>query len=259
METQWTPLQPATALVSTTQSRTWLSLELEPLIPLQKRRRSQAPQRAWENYEEVIHCNLFAKESRLRLLAYVRLYNSSVKPKYPRNPRTNKYPHIQELLLWLETSTTPPTSIKIDREITKESVSIRVNYVNRRHKKHKMQASLFTKEEMRRENAIKDVITAYNQEINWWRENQLSKDTFNIRKDPSGAFITTRQKRDFAECYPVRLSLLLRMPFLTTPVLAPLRTQHTRNSCLAVVQQKTRKHYLVVTFWESRGATSYSP
>jgi len=72
-----------------------------------------------------------------------------------------------------------------------------------------MQASLFTKEEMRRENAITDVIKAYNQEINWWLENQISKDTFKIHKDPSDAFITARQRRDFKAIYPVRLSLLL--------------------------------------------------
>ncbi len=73
-----------------------------------------------------------------------------------------------------------------------------------------MLPTLFSKEEMKREFAIMQVVKDYNDEINWWLDNQLSQDKFSVRKDPSGAFITARQKRDFNEIYPVRLSF----PFL---------------------------------------------
>ncbi len=71
-----------------------------------------------------------------------------------------------------------------------------------------MQATLFTREEMQREDAIMDVIRAYNEEIDWWFENEVTSKKFSL-KDPSKAFITAKQKRDFAEWYPVRLSLIL--------------------------------------------------
>ncbi len=67
-----------------------------------------------------------------------------------------------------------------------------------------MQAKLFTKAEMDRELAITDVIKAYNEEINWWLENEATLAKFKF-VDPSKNFITARQKRDFAEMYPVRL------------------------------------------------------
>ncbi len=80
-----------------------------------------------------------------------------------------------------------------------------------------MLASLFTKAEMDRENRITDVIRAYNEEIDWWFENEVTSKKFSLA-DPSKAFITARQKRDFQEWYPVRLSLsldtiLARLPF----------------------------------------------
>ncbi len=92
------------------------------------------------------------------------------------------------------------------------------------------QATLFTRKEMQREDAIMDVVRAYNEEIDWWFENEVTSKKFSL-KDPSKAFITAKQKRDFAEWYPVRLSLLLRMPFLTAPVLPPLRTHAIGNFC----------------------------
>ncbi len=69
-----------------------------------------------------------------------------------------------------------------------------------------MQAKLFTKAEMDRELAITEVIKDYNAEINWWLENKKTKKFFGLL-DPSEAFITAKQKRDFNELYPVRLSL----------------------------------------------------
>ncbi len=84
-----------------------------------------------------------------------------------------------------------------------------------------MQATLFTREELQREDAIMDVVRAYNQEIDWWFDNEVTSKKFSL-SDPSKAFITAQQKRDFKEWYPVRLSLILRMPFLTAPVLPPL-------------------------------------
>jgi len=65
-----------------------------------------------------------------------------------------------------------------------------------------MQAKLFTTDEMTREFAITDVIKAYNEEINWWLENQLASKKMRL-EDPSKAFITAREKRDFHEIYPV--------------------------------------------------------
>ncbi len=68
-----------------------------------------------------------------------------------------------------------------------------------------MQAPLFTKAEMQREFAIMQVIRDYNDEINWWLENEVTSKKYSLA-DPSKAFITAQQKRDFAEWYPVRLS-----------------------------------------------------
>ncbi len=82
-------------------------------------------------------------------------------------------------------------------------MSIHVSISIEGTKKPKMQAPLFTQKEMQRELAITDVIKAYNEEIDWWLENQLSKKSFKIREDPSKDFITARQKRDFAAWYPV--------------------------------------------------------
>ena len=68
-----------------------------------------------------------------------------------------------------------------------------------------MQATLFTKEELSREFAIMQVVRDYNDEINWWRENEATRSKM-LFVDPSKAFISAKQKRDFAACYPVRLS-----------------------------------------------------
>ncbi len=100
-----------------------------------------------------------------------------------------------------------------------------------------MQATLFTREEMQREDAIMDVIKAYNEEIDWWFENEVTSKKFSLA-DPSKAFITAKQKRDFAEWYPVRLSLILRMLVVAAPVLTPLRTQEIGNFCSVNESQK---------------------
>ncbi len=105
-----------------------------------------------------------------------------------------------------------------------------------------MQATLFTREELKREDAIMDVVRAYNEEIDWWFENEATSMKFSL-KDPSKAFITARQKRDFAEWYPVRLSHVLRMPFLTAPVLPPLRTHVIANFYWLVGLQKGKPVY----------------
>ncbi len=84
-----------------------------------------------------------------------------------------------------------------------------------------MQATLFTRKELQREDAIMDVIKAYNEEIDWWFENEVTSKKFSL-EDPSKAFITAKQKRDFAEWYPVRLSLLLDSQTRAAPVLTSL-------------------------------------
>ncbi len=65
-----------------------------------------------------------------------------------------------------------------------------------------MQPTLFTKEEMQREFAIMQTVKAYNEEINWYLENEKTKSHMKI-VDPSKAFITAQQKRDFEAWYPV--------------------------------------------------------
>ncbi len=100
-----------------------------------------------------------------------------------------------------------------------------------------MQATLFTKAELDRELAIMDVVRAYNEEIDWWYDNEVTSKKFSLA-DPSKAFITAQQKRDFAAWYPVRLSLILRMLVVAALVLTPLRTQEIGNSCSAKESQK---------------------
>ncbi len=77
----------------------------------------------------------------------------------------------------------------------------------------------WTKAQIARREAINEIIKDYNEEIDWWFENEASINNFKIRKDPSGAFITAQQKRDFAAWYPVSPSLphlyilIARLPF----------------------------------------------
>ncbi len=58
---------------------------------------------------------------------------------------------------------------------------------------------------MQREFAIAEVVKDYNDEINWWLENQKTKDSHCL-SDPSKSHIIRRQERDFEAWYPVRLS-----------------------------------------------------
>ncbi len=68
-----------------------------------------------------------------------------------------------------------------------------------------MLPELFSKAELAREFAIMQVVRDYNDEINWWFENTVTSKKYSLA-DPSKAFITAKQKRDFAAWYPVRLS-----------------------------------------------------
>ncbi len=67
-----------------------------------------------------------------------------------------------------------------------------------------MEAPLFTAAEMSRQWAIADTIKAYNEELNFATENRETLACFNL-KDPSKAFITAKQLRDFHAWCPVSL------------------------------------------------------